>query len=113
MAEKRDFYEVLGVQKTVTDAEIKKAYFKLAKQYHPDANPGDKEAERKFKEINEAYSILSDKEKREAYDQYGHAGVDPNGMGAGGFDASGMGFDMSDIFSSFFGGGFGGSTRSR
>ncbi len=113
MAEKRDFYEVLGVQKTATDAEIKKAYFKLAKQYHPDANPGDKEAERKFKEINEAYSILSDKEKREAYDQYGHAGVDPNGMGAGGFDASGMGFDMSDIFSSFFGGGFGGSTRSR
>ena len=108
MAEKRDFYEVLGVAKTATDSEIKKAYFTLAKKYHPDANPGDKAAEQKFKEINEAYSILSDKEKRASYDQYGHAGVDPNGMGGSGFGASGMGFDMSDIFSSFFGGGFGG-----
>ncbi|MBO4501379.1 MAG: molecular chaperone DnaJ [Clostridia bacterium] len=113
MADKRDYYEVLGVSKTATDPEIKKAYFALAKKYHPDANPGDKEAEKKFKELNEAYSVLSDKEKRAAYDQYGHAGVDPNGMGGGGFDPSGMGFDMSDIFSSFFGGGFGGSARSR
>ena len=111
MAEKRDYYEVLGLSKTATDSEIKKAYFALAKKYHPDANPGNKEAEQKFKEINEAYSILSDKEKRASFDQYGHAGVDPNGMG-GGFDTSGMGFDMSDIFSSFFGG-FGGASRPR
>ena len=95
MAEqKRDFYEVLGVSKTATDEEIKKAYRKLAKKYHPDMNPGDKEAEAKFKEVNEAYEVLSDKDKRAKYDQFGHAGVDPN-FGAGGY--GGGGFDMGDI----------------
>lgn len=108
MAEnKRDYYEVLGVSKTATDEELKKAYRKLAKQYHPDMNPGNAEAEAKFKEANEAYEVLSDKDKRAKYDQFGHAGVDPN-FGAGGFNG---GFDMGDlgdIFGSFFGGGFGG-----
>ncbi len=107
--QKRDYYEVLGVGKSATDEEIKKAYRKLAKQYHPDMNPDDKASEARFKEVNEAYEMLSDKEKRAKYDQFGHAGVDPN-FGAGGF---GGGFDMGDIdlgdiFGSFFGGGFGG-----
>ena len=109
MAEKRDYYEVLGLQKGATPDEIKKAYRQMAKKYHPDLNPGDKEAEAKFKECNEAYEVLSDDEKRSKYDRFGHAGVDPNyGAGAGGgmgFDGS---FDMGDIFSSIFGGGFGG-----
>ena len=98
--EKRDYYEVLGVSKTATDAEIKKAYRKLAMKYHPDYNPGDKEAEEKFKEINEANEVLSDEKKRQLYDQYGFAGVDPNyaaqnGGGPGGF-GGGFGGDGVD-----------------
>ncbi len=109
MAEKRDYYEVLGVSKNASDDEIKKAYRKEAKKYHPDLHPGDKEAEAKFKELSEAYGILSDAEKKSRYDQYGHAGVDPNfgaGGGFGGFD----GFDFGDIFGDIFGG-FGGGRR--
>lgn len=116
MAEqKRDYYEVLGLKKGASDDDIKKAFRKMAKQYHPDMNPGDKAAEAKFKEVNEAYEVLSDADKRARYDQYGHAGVDPN-FGAGGFSGGfgDMGFDMGDIFDSFFGGGFsGGGSRSR
>ena len=108
--EKRDYYEVLGVSKTATEAEIKKAYRKLAMKYHPDYNPGDKEAEEKFKEINEAHEVLSDPEKRQRYDQYGFAGVDPNyGAGQGGGFGGGFGgVDLGDIFGDIFGGGFGG-----
>ncbi|MGM9538268.1 MAG: molecular chaperone DnaJ [Candidatus Onthomonas sp.] len=112
MADKRDYYEVLGVDRSASADEIKRAYRKLAKKYHPDMNPGDKEAEAKFKEVNEAYEILSDDQKKARYDQFGFAGVDPNyGAGAGG--GFGAGFDgdvdLGDIFNSFFGGGFGGS----
>ena len=111
MAEnKRDYYEVLGVSKGASEEEIKKAYKKLARKYHPDMNPGDKEAEEKFKEINEANEVLSDPDKKARYDQFGFAGVDPN-YGAGGrfCSYSAGGFDLGDIFGSFFGGGFGGA----
>lgn len=112
MAEKRDYYEVLGVDKSASEDEIKKAYRKAAKQYHPDLHPGDKEAEEKFKEANEAYEVLSDAEKKAKYDRFGHAGVDPSygaGQGGyGGFNGQGFDFDLGDIFSNIFGGGFGG-----
>lgn len=107
MADKRDYYEVLGIQRGAGEDEIKKAYRKLAKKYHPDLNPDDKAAEAKFKEVNEAYAVLSDGEKRAKYDQFGHAGTDEN-FGAGGFGGFGgadFGMDLGDIFGSFFGGG--------
>ena len=87
MADKRDYYEVLGVSKTASDDEIKKAFRTLAKKYHPDMHPGDKECEEKFKEAQEAYAVLSDAEKRKQYDQFGHAAFDGTGGGAGGFDS--------------------------
>ena len=115
MAEqKRDYYEVLGVSRGASEDEIKKAYKKMARKYHPDLNPGDKTAEEKFTEVNEAYEVLSDADKKARYDQYGHAGVDPNfGAGGfgGGFDGSFDFGDLGDIFGSFFGGGFGGGRR--
>lgn len=118
MADKRDYYEVLGVSKSATPDEIKKAYRQLAKKYHPDLNPDNKDAEAKFKEVNEAYEILSDSEKKEKYDRFGFAGVDPSyGAGQGGFGggfggfSDGMDFDLGDIFGSFFGG-FGNGSRS-
>ena len=115
MAEnKRDYYEVLGISKSANEDEIKKAYRSLAKKYHPDMNPGDAEAEVKFKEVNEAYAVLSDSEKRSKYDRFGHDAFDPSsGGGFGGFGGfGGADFDFGDIFSSFFGGGSG-SSRSR
>jgi len=113
MAEtKRDYYQVLGVDKSADEAAIKKAYRSLAKKYHPDMNPGDAEAERMFKEVNEAYDVLSDPDKKAKYDQYGHAAFEQGGGFGGGFGGfGGMDFDISDIFSSFFGGGMGGQGR--
>ena len=111
MADKRDYYEVLGVDKNADEATIKKAYRGLAKKYHPDLNPGNAEAEAKFKEVNEAYDVLSDSEKKAKYDQFGHAAFDPTaggGYGGGGFGGFGDFGDIGDIFGSFFGGGFGG-----
>ena len=112
MAEKRDYYEVLGVDKGADEATLKKAYRKLAKKYHPDMNPGDKEAEAKFKEATEAYSVLSDPDKRRQYDQFGHAAFEGGGAGAGGFGGFDFSGDMGDIFGDIFGDLFGGG-RSR
>ena len=116
MADKRDYYEVLGVDRGADESAIKSAYRKLAKKYHPDVNPGDKEAERKFKEATEAYSVLSDPQKRRQYDQFGHAAFEQGGGGAGGFDGFGgfggfSGGDMGDIFGDIFGDLFGGGRR--
>lgn len=113
MADKRDYYEVLGVSKGASEDEIKKAYRQLAKKYHPDMNPGDKNAEAKFKEASEAYAVLSDPEKRKQYDQFGHAAFEQGaGGGGGGFDFSNMG-DVGDIFGDIFGDLFGGGGRTR
>ncbi len=112
MADKRDYYEELGIDKSADADAIKKAYRSLAKKYHPDMNPGDSEAEARFKAVNEAYAVLSDPDKKARYDQYGFAGVDPNMGGGAGFGDFG-GFDFGDIFSSFFGGGGGGGASRR
>ena len=117
LSTKRDYYEVLGVDKNADEQAIKKAYRKLAMKYHPDRNPDNKEAEEKFKEVNEAYEVLSDATKRQNYDQFGHEGVNGQG-GFGGFGGqgfSGGGFEdmFGDIFGDIFGGGFGGGSRPR
>ncbi len=116
MSEKRDYYEVLGIDKNASEDEIKKAYRKLAKKYHPDLNPGDKSAEIKFKEVSEAYDVLSDKTKKARYDQFGHASTDPNYGASGGYNyysesPFGPDIDLGDIFGSFFGGFGGGRSR--
>ena len=114
MADKRDYYEVLGIEKGASDEDIKRAFKKMAKKYHPDLNPGDADAEAKFKEINEAYGVLSDADKKSRYDQFGHAGVDPSyggGGGPGDFGGFGGFGGFGDIFETFFGGGMGGGSR--
>ena len=114
MAEKRDYYEVLGLPKSASADEIKKAYRKQAKKYHPDLNPDNKQAEDKFKEVGDAYEVLSDSGKRQKYDQFGHAAFDPSAGGYGGGGAGGFGdVDLGDIFGSIFGGGFGGGGGGR
>lgn len=113
MADKRDYYEVLGVDKNASADQIKKAYRQMAKKYHPDINKDNPDAEEKFKEVNEAYEVLGDAQKKQAYDQFGHAGVDPNAGFGGGQGGGFGGFDMGDIFESFFGGGFGGGNSRR
>lgn len=115
MADKRDYYEVLGLSKGADEAEIKKAYRSMAKKYHPDMNPGNAEAEAKFKEVNEAYAVLSDADKKAQYDQYGHAAFDQTagGGGYGGFGGFSDFGDIGDIFGSIFGGGFGGGRQNR
>ena len=113
MAEKRDYYEVLGVERNATDQDIKRAYRRLAKKYHPDVNPGDKEAEAKFKEASEAYAVLSDEEKRAKYDQFGHSAFEGAGGGDGGFGGFGGFGDMGDIFGDIFGDLFGGGSGRR
>jgi len=117
LSTKRDYYEVLGVDKSADEQTLKKAYRKLAMKYHPDRNPGDKEAEEKFKEINEAYEVLSDSTKRQTYDQFGHAGMNgQGGFGGQGFGGQGFGgFEdiFGDMFGDIFGGGFGGGGRPR
>ena len=113
MADKRDYYEVLGVDRNADDATLKKAYRKLAKKYHPDMTPGDKEAEAKFKEATEAYGVLSDPDKRRQYDQFGHAAFENGGGGAGGFGGFDFSGDMGDIFGDIFGDLFGGGGRRR
>ncbi|MCL2445698.1 MAG: molecular chaperone DnaJ [Oscillospiraceae bacterium] len=122
MADKRDYYEVLGLRRGASEDEIKKGYRTMTKQYHPDLNPGDKQAEERMKEVNAAYDVLSDPQKKSRYDQFGHAGVDPNmgggaggpfgggGFGGGGF-GGGVDIDLGDLFGNFFGGGFGGRTQ--
>ena len=110
MADKKDYYDVLGTSKGASDSDIKKAYRKMAKQYHPDNNPGDKTAEEKMKEVNEAYEVLSDSDKKAKYDQFGHSAFDQGGAG-GGYYGGGMEFDVGDIFSMFGFGGAGGARR--
>ena len=110
---KRDYYEVLGVDKSASERDIKKAYKRLAMKYHPDRTQGDKAMEEKFKEVQEAYEILTDSQKRAAYDQYGHAGVDPNRGHGGGHGAGDFGDIFGDVFGDIFGGGRGGGRQSR
>ena len=113
MANKRDYYDVLGVSRNVDEPELKKAYRRHAMKYHPDRNEGDTKAEEKFKEVKEAYDVLSDSQKRAAYDQFGHAGVDTSAAGPGGFSGAGFGDVFGDIFGDIFGGGQGGARTHR